>query len=223
MKKAICVCISATLLLGSCAKQEAQEEILTEKAVGGWQVYEDETIVVLPDEIKEAFHQAKENYVGMELTPIVYLGSQVVAGMNYKLLCKGNMITQNPTTKLVSVTVYKDLDGNCSILDVKDFDLNILKDESNEEKIGGWQVNEEYVVINLPVEAQRALDESIQDLKGVNYEPLALLATQVTSNVHYAILCHSTVLSKESTSGLAVLVVSDEGLVSICQLNLSSL
>lgn len=230
MKKILSAFIGAALLLSGCTKQDNQPvKEDTVETEGSWKMNEDETIANMPENVQNAFDKAIKEYEGMAFTPIAYLGSQVVAGTNYKVLCKGSVVTENPTTKLVTITIYEDLDGNCSISEVNDFDIENLTDEPTEEGLaGGWQVAEEYKVVNLKADAQKAFDQALQDLEGVNYEPLALLATQVVAGVNYAILCHTTTLSKEAQAGLAVITIYmdlDENVkvLSISQLNLANM
>ena len=53
---------------------------------------------------------------GINYTILRYLGYQIVSGTNYALLCSGTTVTNPPTTQLYVVIIYKDLNGNCSIL-----------------------------------------------------------------------------------------------------------
>lgn len=231
MKKIMCASLSAMLLLSGCSQAATEEadETEVEEVTGGWQINEDETMAVLPESVQNAFDKACEEYVGMGFTPIAYLGSQVVSGTNYKLLCKGTTVTATPETKLVTVTIYEDLDGNAQITDVLDFDITALVDETTEENLmGGWQINTDYAVVNLPAEVESPFTEATSQLLGVNYEPLALLASQIVAGTNYAILCHTSTVSDESTEGLAVVVVyagidGTNEVVSVSQLNLANL
>ena len=97
-------------------KQEEVVEESEEEVVGGFVDVEDGT---LTDELKEIFNKATEGYVGMSLEPIELYQTQVVAGINYKFVCSGNKTTNPPITGSYFVTVYEDLEGNCSIIDVE--------------------------------------------------------------------------------------------------------
>ena len=91
---------------------------VSEPAPGGWIIAEDYTKEELPEEVQDAFEKAAAELDGNDLDPMAYLGSQVVAGTNYALLCHSTLVTENPVSSIQVVTVYKDLDGNCSITNI---------------------------------------------------------------------------------------------------------
>ena len=70
-----------------------------------------------------AFDKAQQGYAGVGFTPIALLGTQVVAGTNYKFLCDGTAAVQNPAAELYVVTVYEDPSGNAEISSAEAFDL----------------------------------------------------------------------------------------------------
>jgi len=57
--------------------------------------------------------------------------------------------------------------------------------------LGGWQTQTDTTVTD---EARAAFDKAMTELVGVNYVPVALLATQVVSGTNYCLLCQSTVV-----------------------------
>jgi len=60
-----------------------------------------------------------------------------------------------------------------------------------EELVGGWEipVTEGNA---LTEDAQAAFDKATEQLLGVDYKPVALLATQVVAGTNYCILCQAT-------------------------------
>lgn len=84
---------------------------------GGWAVNTGDVAFDKNAEVKEAYEKALRSMVmtGGEMEPVAYLGSQVVAGMNYLLLCRVKAVVEDPSTELVLVTVYADLEGNATI------------------------------------------------------------------------------------------------------------
>ena len=96
--------------------EEIKEENTAEELVGGFIEVEDRT---LTDELKEIFNKAYEGYTGMSLEPVELYQTQVVAGINYKFVCSGTKTTNPPIHGTYFVTVYKDLQGNCSIIDIE--------------------------------------------------------------------------------------------------------
>ncbi len=97
----------------------------TGAAVGAWQLREpSEEMTVLEDQdAQAAFEQAAEGYVGVGLKPLALLGTQLVSGTNYKVLCYGTMVTANPVSSLYIADVYADLNGNAEFSNVQLFDL----------------------------------------------------------------------------------------------------
>ena len=54
--------------------------------VGAWESWTGNPLEI-PDDVKAAFDKALEGLVGHTYEPIAILGTQVVSGMNYCLLC----------------------------------------------------------------------------------------------------------------------------------------
>lgn len=124
MKKIAMILIGALLCtsLVACGKQaqtedEAAIDAAEEMLAGGWQANKEDTTVI-PDNVQAAFDKAMEGLVGVSYEPVAYLGSQVVAGTNYALLCKGTTVTAEPKTSYYKVVIYEDLSGNCEVLSI---------------------------------------------------------------------------------------------------------
>ena len=91
-------------------------EPVQEEIVGGFISVEDGT---LTDELKAIFNKALDGLTGATYEPVELIATQVVAGTNYKFLANGTKTT-NPVTKgTYYVTVYEDLNGNVSLLDIE--------------------------------------------------------------------------------------------------------
>ena len=79
----------------------------------------------MQEDAKEAFDKAFETYTASSVfEPIALLGTQVVAGTNYAILMKETPSENPDGTVLKVVTIYKDLQGNCSISGFVPLDLN---------------------------------------------------------------------------------------------------
>ena len=79
---------------------------------GGWSVPESQ------EEGLAAFDKAVGALLGVDYTPVLVTGEQVVAGMNYCVLCRAAAVTPAAEPCYCFVTVYRDLDGNCSVSNV---------------------------------------------------------------------------------------------------------
>ena len=74
----------------------------------------------LSKSVLKIFSKGIKKYAGYELRPISLLGTQVVAGQNYRFLCYG----AGPAGKdLFVVDIYRNVKGKCSISSCKSLDL----------------------------------------------------------------------------------------------------
>lgn len=96
-----------------------------EDMVGAWEVVNPEEPGVVSEAAMLAFEKASKTYTGMNFDILAVLGTQVVAGTNYKVLCAGAQVTADPETEpsLYVVDVYEDLEGASEITDVSYFNL----------------------------------------------------------------------------------------------------
>ena len=92
---------------------------VSDAAAGSWSVSAKD----VEFSISEAVDGALANHVGVSLTPIAVLGTQVVAGTNYRILAYGTTVTAAPVESLYVVDVYASLDGKAEITSVQVFDL----------------------------------------------------------------------------------------------------
>ena len=117
----------------SAAGTETVDEDQEEQLSGGWT---NELTEDIPDEALDAFDQAYDAYEeDIYIEPEAYAGSQIVAGTNYKFLCKIIQEADGEPTEAY-VIVYKDLQGNCSITGFEDADGNEV-DLSTSNYLGG--------------------------------------------------------------------------------------
>jgi hypothetical protein len=96
--------------------------------VGGWSIPEDAAGAGLPKDINEKYESATASvdWIWSKVSPLAYLGSQVVAGNNYALICKGESSSEERADSMMIVTIYEDPDGkselsNIHLLDLADF------------------------------------------------------------------------------------------------------
>lgn len=201
--------------------EENPTEILPENEdlAGGYTVKSEVEAVELPEDVKAAFDLALEGYTGIGLTPIAYLGSQVVAGTNYAILCLGKVM--NPTAKpsLKVAVINKDLEGNATMLRVNDFKLldYVGADEAAVEGAedgglmggavaGGWTLNTEFPEAVLD-EREAEACTVFEGVMGVQYQPIACLATQVVAGTNFAMLVKATMPAADDAVELRVVTV----------------
>ena len=75
----------------------------------------------MTDEAKNALEKACAELTNEKYESVALLGTQVVAGTNYTILCKVTPTVPDQESKYLIVTVYSDLSGNAEIIDTFDF------------------------------------------------------------------------------------------------------
>lgn len=86
---------------------------------GAWTSKAKEKTADVPQTVSDAL----ANNDGIALSPIAILGTQLVAGTNYRILCYGTTATAEPQTNLYVADVYEAVDGTAEITAVSVFDL----------------------------------------------------------------------------------------------------
>lgn len=96
-------------------------------AAGAWQYFVENRAVALPAEIEKAFEEALNDYTGAGFMPVAYLGSQVVAGANYAILCQETKLISGGETEacLAVVYIYAPLEGKAELTDVSVMDVTL--------------------------------------------------------------------------------------------------
>ena len=90
--------------------------------VGGWTIVKPNSYTI-PTEAAQALEKANEGNLGYEYTPIALLGTQVVAGTNYRILAYGAPVTPDAQGALHILEIYVDLDGNAQITSQGQLDI----------------------------------------------------------------------------------------------------
>lgn len=93
------------------------------EATGAWSAPEPNNGMLLPEQAQQAFAKAMESYGGTSASPVALLGTQVVAGTNYRVLAQGPNGAGATTYTTYVVDVYQDLEGNCSVTNMAPLDL----------------------------------------------------------------------------------------------------
>ena len=205
MKKIIAVIVCFALLaagvavFAGCGKQKTETGTTDGEIVGGWTKAESP---VITEDFRNVFDKATQTLVGVEYVPVAYLSSQVVAGMNHCVLCKATATVPDAQTTYAIVTVYEDLKGGAEITDVAECDAqaNIAVGDVN----GGWSEPESPAV---PEEALQALTKACETLTGMEYTPVALLATQVVAGMNYRLLCEAKATVPDAETKYVIVTV----------------
>ncbi len=103
-------------------KYTENSDINFEELSGGYTVTE-AIGTELTGDAKVAFDKAVDDLTGVSYTPLALLGTQIVSGTNYAVLCKASIVTAEPKTALAVVIVYADLEGNASVTSISEFNI----------------------------------------------------------------------------------------------------
>lgn len=79
------------------------------KIVGGFTLAPMEACA-LPEQVATGFAQVTEGMVGAKYMPVLYVGDQVVHGLNHMLLCKQTLSAQGAPEHLVKMVLNQNLD-----------------------------------------------------------------------------------------------------------------
>ena len=100
-----------------------QEVNHSEQVDGGWTVNEGR--VKLNKHVRNVFAKAVEKLLGCEYEAVALLGTRVVSGTNYCILCRPTPVVPDAVSHWGLAYIYEDLDGNVSLMEVKDLELGI--------------------------------------------------------------------------------------------------
>ena len=121
MKKLLCAMLTLMLFALSCVPALAEAPA---PSVGGWSVNTGDPADI-PQEVLDAFSKAVEGLTGCVYEPIALLASQVVAGMNYCLLCRLTVVYPDAQPTYALVYVYQNIEGACELARVEDITFSI--------------------------------------------------------------------------------------------------
>ena len=140
--------------------------------VGAWKVKP--VVGGMPEKVATAFTDVLGKLVGAEYTPIAYLGSQVVNGVNHAILAEQLLVTGKDTKNVVLI-VLNEREEKFTI-------ANIERVVEGGDGLGGTAID---VKTEIPAEAKEAFDAVLGGNVGTTIKPFALLATQVTKGINY--------------------------------------
>ena len=121
MKKLLCAMLTLMLFALSFVPALAEEPMMK---LGGW-ISNTENPAEIPQEVLDAFNKAIEGLESCTYEPIALLASQVVAGMNYCLLCRLTVVYPDAQPTYALVYVYQNIEGVCELARVEDITFSI--------------------------------------------------------------------------------------------------
>lgn len=152
MNRILALALSATIVLSlaACASAKASNdggkvdepaaiEEIGGMTAGGWN---QSASPALTDEQRAVLAKALEGFAGSSITPVAYLGSQVVAGTNHCFLCQATVTYPGAQPKYVLVYVYEALDGGATLMNIADLDIGSFCEYGGDanDNVGGESV-----------------------------------------------------------------------------------
>ncbi len=208
--------------------KEEKPEAPEVPVMGGWIVADDMDIT---EEIKAMFEKAAAGKLGVDYVPVAVLGRQVVAGTNWCILARKNVVVPDEPTCYALVTVYEDLEGNASITEVKNVEPANLVDKSADPASlfideafvrlpGSWTPVQDVTVTD---ELKDLFTKALGGLVGADHQPVLLLETQVVSGVNYCFLCKSTPVYPGAQAHYTLVFVNNDAAGNASLLNIADL
>ncbi len=208
MKRAAAGALAATLIIGGAAAGGMQVNAATDH---GFSIVctNAATEAAADEELKAAraaYDKAMEGLTGVDYVQKLYIGSQVVAGTNYYFLCKATVVYPGSKPYWTIVSVYEDLEGNCTINDIEKFQKkDYTKDKSADEDLtGAVSVYTDSKKIALKGKAKTLYNKYFKNIQGMSYKPVAYLGK---SGSKYYVLCLGTSVTKASSTHLYMLTL----------------
>lgn len=204
MKKVLALLLAAMLGISLAACGKGKNDTSSEDVgglTGGW---ENSDSPVVTDEVKAVLEKATAEMTGATYEPVAYIGSQVVAGTNHRILCKMTPVVPDAESTYAIVTVYEDLEGNASVIEVLNSEAKVMV--TDEELDGGWSAPKSPELTKESIDVLKKATE--KSAKG-SFSPVALLGTQVVAGINYCMLCEITPVTENPESHYSVVVVYD--------------
>ena len=180
--------------------------------VGTWDV--NVTVGGMPEKLATAFAEFANSIVGSDYTPIAYLGSQIVNGINHAVLAE-QLLTTGKDTKNVVLIIFNEKEDKFTV-------VNIERVVEGGEEFGGANVD---VKTDIPAEAFAAFNKVLGSFVGADVNPFALLATQITRGTDYIFAATvSPVIDGKTVDNVAVVTVNElNNVASFCDILKSDL
>ena len=142
MRKLVKTLTAASLIIGMTAANVSAADVMNDteslseaesladgNMLGAWELPDD---LALTKEAKDAFDKAMEGLTGVSYVPVALLGTQIVAGTNYSILCRSTVVYPGAETTYAIVYIYEDLEGQASILRIQNLELNAQEVEDKD-------------------------------------------------------------------------------------------
>ena len=166
---------------------------------------------VIDDESAEIFTEASHALLGVSYEPLRLLATQIVSGTNYAYLCRAQVSAPDASPYYAIVAVYKDLEGNISVLSANEISLDDIHttEDSNSGLAGGWEIAGSGKPGALSEAAESALNNAVMAYTGMNFMPLILLSRGQDDGITYKYLCIGQTVTPSLSRKLVIVDVKE--------------
>ena len=112
------------------------QTIIGEQLMGGFTANSGLFTISKNETVYSAYKKAMKELVGVSYSPVAYLGSQIVSGTNYLVLCRSKGVYPGASYGWSLVTIYCDLKGNASVGDIQALDLGNMDNTGDNMTFG---------------------------------------------------------------------------------------
>lgn len=87
-------------------------------SVGSWELV-DMKACNLPEDVATGFSDVTQGLVGAKYTPVLYVGKQIVQGVNHMIICEQTLATGGAPKHLVRMVLNSAIGGAWSIVSIE--------------------------------------------------------------------------------------------------------
>lgn len=178
-------CASATAFADSAKANGFIIVDATNEIQGGWNINTSSTAMSKNAKAKAAFEKVTENINGVTYEPIAVLGTQVVSGSNYAVLCRKTPSNPSAASEVVVMYIYDSLDGSAKVTGFK-----TVIDESDKD---GYTVNAgKFAISNRKNRTvYNTYRKAVKEVSGTTYKPVLYMGKRTGSGRNYMLLCRT--------------------------------
>lgn len=166
---------------------------------GNWKV--NVTVNAMPQKVATAIGKLSETLMGAEYTPIAYLGSQTVNGINHAVLAE-QLIVTGRDTKNVVVLIFNEKPNEMEAALV-----SIERVVESGGEVGGVHID---VHTDIPFDAKKVWDSAFgEGFVGANVKPFAYLGSQVTKGAVLIYAAEVTPVVENPESKVAIVTINE--------------
>ena len=111
------------------------QTIIGEQLMGGFTANSGLFTISKNETVYSAYKKAMKELVGVSYSPVAYLGSQIVSGTNYLVLCRSKGVYPGASYGWSLVTIYSNLKGDASVGDIQALDLGNMDNTGDNMKV----------------------------------------------------------------------------------------